>query len=111
MEVRIIKELVVSGEWRGIREERNDEEFSPQRTQRAQRWGEEGERKETGLKVEARSPDQGGAGGAGRRGRRGGRRDSGWFRGLGRREVIKGKARKNRANEQHHYNITVPIVK
>ncbi len=53
MEVRIIKELVVSGEWRGIREERNDEEFSPQRTQRAQRWGEEGERKETRLKVKS----------------------------------------------------------
>jgi len=106
--VRIVKELAVSGERRGIREERNDGEFAPQRTQRR---GEEGERKETGLKVEARSPDQGGAGGAGRRGRRGGRRDSGWFRGLGRREVIKGKARKNRANEQHHYNITVPIVK
>ena len=56
MEVRIIKELVVSGEWRGIREERNDEEFSPQRTQRAQRWGEEGAGKETRLKVE--SPDR-----------------------------------------------------
>ncbi len=53
MEVRIIKELVVSGEWRGIREERNDEEFSPQRTQRAQRWGEEGAGKETRLKVES----------------------------------------------------------
>jgi len=53
LEVRIVKELVVSGEWRGIREERNDEEFSPQRTQRAQRWGEEGKRKETRLKVES----------------------------------------------------------
>ena len=53
MEVRIVKELVVSGEGRGIREERKDEEFSPQR---AQRWGEEGERKETRLKVE--SPDR-----------------------------------------------------
>ncbi len=55
MEVRIVKELVVSGEWRGIRKERNDKEFSPQRTQRAQRWGEEGEKK-TRLKVE--SPDR-----------------------------------------------------
>jgi len=50
LEVRIVKELEVSGERRGIREERNEEEFSPQRTQRAQRWGEEGERKETRLK-------------------------------------------------------------
>ena len=55
--MRIVKELVVSGERRGIREERNDGEFSPpppgrgrRRTQRAQRWGEEGERKETRLK-------------------------------------------------------------
>ena len=53
MEVRIVKDLEVSGERRGIREERNDKEFSPQRTQRAQRWGEEGERKETRLKVES----------------------------------------------------------
>ena len=50
MEVRIVKELVVSGEWQGIREERNDEEFSAQRTQR---WGEEGEGKETRLKIES----------------------------------------------------------
>jgi hypothetical protein len=55
--VRIVKELVVSGEQRGIREERKEEEFSPprsgrgrRRTQRAQRWGEEGERKERRLK-------------------------------------------------------------
>ncbi len=61
--MRIVKDLAVSGEWRGIREERNDEEFSPprpgrgrRRTQRAQRWGEEGKRKETRLKVE--SPDR-----------------------------------------------------
>jgi hypothetical protein len=53
--VRIVKELVVSGEGRGIGEGRNDEEFSPQRTRRAQRWGEEGERKETRLKVPTRS--------------------------------------------------------
>src|SRR6266478_8428545 len=75
MEVRIIKDLAKHweakneelspqrtqraqrrGEEGGIREERNDKEFSPQRTQRAQRWGEEGERKETRLKVE--SPDR-----------------------------------------------------
>ncbi len=44
MEVRIVKDLEVSGERRGIREERNDKEFSPQRTERAQRWVDEGER-------------------------------------------------------------------
>ncbi len=59
--MRIIKELVANREWRGTRQERNDEEFSPQRTQRAQRWGEEGERKETRLKVE--SPDRAGISG------------------------------------------------
>ncbi len=72
MEVRIIKELAKrrgakneefspqrtqrahrGGEEKGVREERKDEEFSPQRTQRAQRGGEEGERKETRLKVES----------------------------------------------------------
>ena len=39
--MRIVKDLEVSGERRGIREERNDKEFSPQR---AQRWVDEGER-------------------------------------------------------------------
>ncbi len=48
--MRIVKELAVSGKWRGIGDERDDKEFSPQRTQR---WGEEGERKETRLKVES----------------------------------------------------------
>jgi len=59
--VRIVKDLVANGEWRGTRQERNDDEFSPQRTQRAQRWGEEGAGKERQLKVE--SPDRAGISG------------------------------------------------
>ncbi len=47
MEVRIVKDL--AKRWGA-----KNEEFSPQRTQRAQRWGEEG--KERQLKVE--SPDR-----------------------------------------------------
>ena len=46
LEVRILKDLVKC--WRA-----KNEEFSPRRTQRAQRRGEEGERKETRLKVES----------------------------------------------------------
>ncbi len=49
--MRILKRLVASGERRGIREERKDEEFSPQRTRS----------KKTRLKVER--PDRAGISG------------------------------------------------